>query len=73
VPAHGLDAVLGIGTIRLENLVGRLVEFIENAGSRIRDASQRGTRARDGGHGRGPRQSKHSSQKQSPIHANLHR
>jgi hypothetical protein len=70
---HELDAVLDIGTIRVENVVGRFVELIENAGPRIRDAGQGGGRTRDCDDGRGPCQPKHSSQKQSPIHANLHR
>jgi hypothetical protein len=70
---YGLGAVLGIRTIRLQNVVGRFVEFIENAGSRTRDASQCGARARNGDNCRSACQSEHSSQKQSPIHANLHR
>ena len=70
---HELDAVLDIRTILVEDIVGRFVEFIENAGPRIRDAGQRGGRTRNCDHGRGPCQPKHSSQKQSPIHANLHR
>ncbi|MER8372721.1 hypothetical protein [Mesorhizobium sp. M1396] len=70
---HELDAVLDVRTILVENIVGQFVEFIENAGSRIRDAGQRSGGARKCDHGRGPRHSKHSSQEQSPIHANLHR
>ncbi|WP_164752309.1 MULTISPECIES: hypothetical protein [unclassified Mesorhizobium] len=70
---HELDAVLNIGTIRAENVVGWFVELIENAGPRIRDAGQGGGRTRDCDDGRSPCKPKHSSQKQSPIHANLHR
>ncbi|WP_292642187.1 hypothetical protein [Mesorhizobium sp.] len=70
---HELDAVLNISTILVEHSVGRFVEFIENAGSRIRDAGQCGGRTRKCDNGRSPCQPKHSSQKQSPIHANLHR
>ena len=73
MPVHGLNAVLDIRIILIEDSVGRFVEFIENAGSRIRDAGQRGGRTRNSDHGRSPCQPKHSSQEQSPIHANLHR
>ncbi|WP_206617011.1 hypothetical protein, partial [Mesorhizobium sp. M7A.F.Ca.CA.002.04.1.1] len=67
---HQLDAILDTGTIRVENIVGRFVELVENAGPRIRDAGQGGGRTRDCDDGRSPCQPKHSSQKQSPIHAN---
>jgi len=73
MPAHGLDVILDIGTVLAENVVGRLVELIENALPCTRDASQRVTGTRNGDHRRSARQSKHASQKQSPIHANLHR
>ncbi|ESY63896.1 hypothetical protein NKJ90_05555 [Mesorhizobium sp. M0051] len=48
---HELDAVR---TILVQDIVGRSVEFIENAGSRIRDAGQRSGRTRKCDHGRGP-------------------
>jgi hypothetical protein len=73
MPAHRLDAILDIRTILVDNVVGWPVEFIEDAVPRARDAGQCYTRTRNGNHGRGPSQSKDASQKQSPIHANLHR